>query len=169
MEYMILVKSNHDSIMETITSMKDNSTKTKTDLVSMSIKRNNSTGVTLKVKSQKFADFFKDNETRSYDRTVKVNGLSVEEVIRIGGVSRTSEQYYQFTNDTTALRTSDGLANLSFLQETRIGEGVEFEIYGRYSIDALNDFKKQFKESVTKFYIENMQKVKIDLEIGVLE
>ena len=155
--------------METITSMKDSSTKTKTDLVSMSIKRNNSTGITLKVKSLKFADFFKDNETRSYDRTVKVNGLSLEEVIRIGGVSRSSEAYYQFTNDTTALKNSDGVANLSFLQEARIGEGVEFQIFGRYSVEAMNDFKKQFKESVTKFYIENMQKVKIDLEIGVLE
>lgn len=155
--------------METISSMKDNSTRTKTDLVSLSIKRNNSTGITLKVKSQKFADFFKDSETRSYDRTVNVNGLSVEEVIRIGGVSRASEAFYQFTNDTTALKTSDGLANLSFLQETRIGEGVEFKIFGRYSVEAMNDFKTQFKASVTKFYIENMQKVKIDLEVGVLE
>lgn len=155
--------------METISSMKDNSTKTKVDLVSLSIKRNNSTGITLKVKSQKFADFFKDSETRNYDNIVKVNGLSVEQVLKIGGVSRSSEAFYQFTNDTSALKTSDGVANLSFLQETRIAEGVEFQIFGRYSVEAMNDFKTQFKNSVIKFYIENMQKVKIDLEVGVLE
>jgi len=90
-------------------------------------------------------------------------------VVRIGGVSRSSEAYYQFTNDTSSLKTADGVVNLSFLQETRIADGVEFSIYGRYSVEAMNDFKKQFKEAVTKFYVENMQKVKIDLEIGVLE
>ncbi len=149
--------------------MKDNSTKTKVDLVSLSIKRNTTTGITLKVKSQKFEDFFKNSESRNYDNIVKVNGLSVEQVLKIGGVSRSSSAFYQFTNDTSSLRTSDAEVNLSFLQESRIGQGVEFEIYGRYSVEAMNDFKAKFKSAVINFYVDNMQKVKIDLEIGVLE
>ena len=61
------------------------------------------------------------------------------------------------------------MVNLAFLLESRIAAGVEFEIYGRYSVEAMNDFKTSFKTEVTKFYIENMQKVKIDLDMAVME
>jgi hypothetical protein len=158
--------------METLTSMKDNSTKQKIDLLSMSIKRNNSSGITLKIKSQKFADFFKNNTTReeSLNSMVKINGLNVPLRLKNHGLSRTCPNYYQFAELTTNnLKNSDGLVNLAFLLESRIAAGVEFEIYGRYSVEAMNDFKTSFKTEVTKFYIENMQKVKIDLDMAVME
>lgn len=153
--------------METLTSMKDNSSKIKIDLCSMSIKRNNSTGITLKIKSQKFEDFFKNNEANRTGNTVKVNGVKITESLRTVSNIPTA-QISHFRTDTSYLKDSHGTVNLNFLTEERIGQGVEFDIQGRYSVEAMNEFKRQFKEAVTTFFIDNMQNVVMNLEISVM-
>jgi hypothetical protein len=153
--------------METLTSMKDNSSKIKIDLCSMSIKRNNSTGITLKIKSQKFEDFFKNNEANRTGNTVKVNGVKITESLRTVSNIPTA-QISHFRTDTAYLKDSHGIVNLNFLTEERIGQGVEFDIQGRYSVEAMNEFKRQFKEAVTTFFIDNMQNVVMNLDISVL-
>ena len=156
-------------VMEIITSLKDNSTKTKVKVCSLSIKRNNVSGITLKIKSQKFADFFKNNTTRLTGNTVYVNGLQVGESLRDSNIDSENVGYGHFTADTTYLRRDANTVNLSFLREQRIGEGVEFNIIGRYSVEAMNDFKVEFKKAVVDFYIENMQIVNIELDIVAME
>jgi hypothetical protein len=155
--------------METLTNLKDNSSKIKVDVCSMSIKRNNSTGITLKIKSQKFANFFKNTETRVTGENVFINDVQVEEKLKRSSLMRDNEFFYNFSQNTRILKNSEGQVNLSFLLEERIGQGVEFHIAGRFSVEAMNSFKAQFKTAVTKFYIENLQDVKIDLEITAME
>ena len=154
--------------METITKLQDNSSKVKIDVCSLSIKRNASTGVTLKIKSPMFANFFKEHEIYTNGNSVFIEGTQTTERLRRHGLTPSNRFYSNFNVDTEYLKSGDGIINLNFLTEERIGTGVEFNIVGRYSVEALNDFKTQFKEAVTKFYIENLQDVKIDLEIQVL-
>jgi hypothetical protein len=156
--------------METLTQLKDNSSKIKVDVCSMSIKRNNSSGITLKIKSQKFENFFKNNETRETGETVYVNDVQVEEKLkRITSFGRENRFYYNFSQNTRTLKNSDGQVNLSFLLEERIGQGVEFHINGRFSVEAMNNFKTEFKKVVTEFYVENLQDVKIELQVTAME
>jgi hypothetical protein len=156
--------------METLTQLKDNSSKIKVDICSMSIKRNNSTGITLKIKSQKFENFFKNNESRVTGESVFINDVQVEERLKRTNIfGRENQFYYNFSQHTNTLKNNDGQVNLSFLLEERIGQGVEFHINGRFSVEAMNSFKTEFKKVVTEFYVENLQDVKIDLQITAME
>jgi hypothetical protein len=155
--------------METTTVQKDNSKKNKINLLKMSIKRNDSTGITLKIQSQRFANFFKNNSTVTTGTAVQINGLEVSEVLRKNTLSPESKHFYQFYDGTQALKNSEGEVNMAFLLEARIGTGVEFKINGRYSVEAMHNFKTEFKKAVSEFYIENMQIVKFDVNMDVLE
>ena len=156
--------------METITNItQDNIKNVKKSLCDMSIKRNNTTGVTLKIKSPLFAEFFKSSRDNELTTRVKIENISVNSIIKNSNLDRENNHYRNFYDATCVLMNGDNKVNLAFLLEKRIGAGVEFAITGRYSQEALEYFKTQFKQEVSAFYMQNMRDVEINCSMSIIE
>lgn len=157
-------------VMETITNMTtDNIKNVKKSLCELSIKRNNTTGVTLKIKSPLFADFFSTGRENEIRTMVKVENISVRSVMMSSMLDSENTHYRYFYDINPNLFNEDNKVNLSFLLEKRIGAGVEFSINGRYSTEALEHFKRQFKQEISAFYMSNMRDVNMSCSISIIE
>lgn len=155
--------------------MKQETKKVKRDLVDFSVKRNTENGLTLKIKSPMFANFFKDNPTHQTTTMIKVN-QSDETSIReyailhsLANVPRGSSYWTNFDEFDTSLTNSSGIVNLSFLRVKGLENGVEIKINGRYSVEAMNFFKQEFKTAVQGFYMESMRAVNINCKVSVID
>lgn len=157
-------------VMETITNMTtDNIKNVKKSLCTLSIKRNNTTGVTLKIKSPLFADFFSTGRESEVRTNVKIENISVQSVMMSSNLDNENKHYRNFYDINPNLFNEDNKVNLSFLLEKRIGAGVEFSINGRYSTEAILHFRRQFKEEISEFYMQNMRDVDISCNISIIE
>lgn len=157
-------------VMETITNMTtDNIKNVKKSLCELSIKRNNINGVTLKIKSPLFAEFFNASRDEELTTRVRIENILVDSIVKSSNLDRENNHYRNFYDVTPNLFNGDNKVNLSFLLEKRIGTGVEFSINGRYSLEALEYFKTQFKQEISAFYMQNMRDVNISCSISIIE
>ena len=162
--------------METISSMKQNTKKVKRDLVEFSLKRNPIDGLTLKIKSPMFANFFKE-QTEIDDDSFKVvqhtqTGESITDyprIKRIENISRSNRFFSNFYEWDNRLTNSNGNVNLAFLRACGIGDGITVNINGRYSAEAMQFFKTEFKEAVQGFYMDTMRAINTNCKVSVID
>lgn len=161
--------------METISNVKSETKKVKRDLVEFSLKRNTETGLTLTIKSPMFANFFKNNNKSQTDLQIcKTLDNGTKENINpmisnMENIPHSSMYYANFDEFDTTLTTSSGIVNLSLLRIPDIITGIEVGINGRYSKEAMDFYKHEFKSAVQGFYMETMRAVNINCKVSVID
>lgn len=137
----------------------------RTNLVTLQLKHTNE-GSTLFIKSQPFENFFKVNGTSS-QYIVKHDGSKIQSYAY--DLVENKEDNKKLQNFESNLRSYDGIENFGFIRAKGIGEGLTVNLSGVYSKEATNEYIKNFKAFMLKFYSLYMIPQNIELKIDITE
>ena len=137
----------------------------KTNLVTLQLKQT-SEGSTIFIKSQPFENFFKVNGTSS-QYIVKPDGSKIQSYCY--DLVENREDNKKLQSFESNLRSYDGTENFGFIRAKGIGEGLTINLSGVYSKEATNEYIKNFKVFMLKFYSLYMIPQNIELKIDIME